>query len=131
VYIHLVRMTSRFVVLVLVSALLVPWVPSFLCARPGAPAMPCCKTDGPCDLQMQANRCCAVEKGTAGPTGTAAVLTSAHLSAQARYPQLATVTEVVSADVVVAAHADGDRLWYPPAHDRSTSLFLRNAAILR
>jgi hypothetical protein len=130
-YILHMRTIGRLLAVLTVITLVSPWVPSLLCAQAAAGAMPCCRTQAPCDLQIQSNRCCTVERGTAAPAGSTAVLTSSYASAHVRYPQLATVDHTLSEDAVASAHPDGDRLWYPPSHDRSTPLFLRNAAILR
>jgi hypothetical protein len=130
-YIQRMRTAGRLFTILTVVALVSPWAPALLCARPGAGAMPCCKTEAPCDFQMQANRCCSIGQAAAAPAGTAGTPANSALSVLSRPSQVA-VVDLASPDGSDGLRPPGrDRLWYPPAHDRSPSLFLRNASILR
>ena len=131
-YIHCMRTTIRLLAALTVAALMSPLVPTLVCASAGTPAMPCCRTDAPCDLQLQSSRCCTVQRGTATPqAGTAGVESASHLRGTARPTEAATLESGHPENAPAPAHHDGQRLWYPPAHDRSASLYLRNASILR
>ncbi len=130
-YIDGMRTAGRLLAILIAVALVSPWVPSLLCARPGAIAMPCCTTQGPCGSQMQTNRCCSVERGPVVPAGDAGIQTNSPGSGTTRHPLPATVDGAASDGAEVLAHLGGHRLWYPSAHGRSPSLFLRHAAILR
>jgi hypothetical protein len=125
------RTAGRILAILTVVALLLPWAPPILCARAGAAAMPCCKTQAPCDFQVKTNGCCSLERGPVAPAGTAGIQANSLGSSLVRQPQLATVDHATLENAGVLTPLGGDRLWYPPAHDRSASLFLRNASILR
>ncbi len=130
-YIRRMRPSGRLFAVLTVVALVSPWAPALLCARPGDGAMPCCKTEAPCDFQMQANRCCSIGQAAAAPAGTAGIPANSALSGRGRPSQIAAV-DLGFPDGSDRLRPPGrDRLWYPPAHDRSPSLFLRNASILR
>ena len=130
-YIRRMRTAGRLLAVLTVAALLSPWVPSVLCARPGKAAMPCCKTQAPCRSQMGANGCCSVERAPAAPGGSPGTPAPPAASGQAKRAQ------PVHADRLAADLSSGfdqartERLWYPPAHDRSAPVFLRNVSILR
>jgi hypothetical protein len=131
-YIHCMKTTARLLAALTVATLLSPLVPTLLCASPGTPAMACCRTAAPCDLQMQSGRCCAVQRGTAAPqAGPAGVETSSQVRVSTQKTQAALAGPGHTVDAPVLAPRPVQRLWYPPAHDRSPSLYLRNASILR
>jgi hypothetical protein len=130
-YIHGMRMAARFATILTVVALVSPWVPALLCARPGAETMPCCKTQAPCHFQMTARGCCSIERAPATPGGAAGTLPPPSGSEQIQRPRPAHV-DLLDGDLVARfVFTRVNRLWYPPAHDDSAPLFLRNVSILR
>lgn len=111
-------------------ALLTAGGPALYCAQAAAHAMPCCKTSTPCDLGMKAGPFCTLDPAPGSPEKTAAAgIRSAASGPDKRPPAAALETAAPAGGLLALARAD--RLWYPPAHDGSPPLFLRNASILR
>jgi len=80
---------------------------------------------------MGANSCCSVERAPATPGGPPGIPASQAGSGQAKRAQ-PVHDERLAADLASGFdQARADRLWYPPAHDRSAPVFLRNVSILR
>ena len=130
-YIHGVMTANRFCVGLTLLALLVAGGPALYCAQPGAAAMPCCKPSTHCDLGMKANACCVLDPTPASPerTADAQVPSTGFHSLQRLQPATAGGAAPAVSGPVALLRAE--RLGYPPAHDASTPLFLRNASILR
>jgi hypothetical protein len=111
-------------------ALLAAGGPALYCVQAAAHAMPCCKTSTPCDLGMNAGACCTLDPAPGSPEKTAAAGVRSAASGPDRRPPAAALETAAPAGGPLAP-ARADRLWYPPAHDGSPPLFLRNASIRR
>jgi len=80
---------------------------------------------------MKTNGCCSVERAPAAPGGPPGTPAPQAGSGQAKRAQ-PVHDERLAADLASSFdQARADRLWYPPAHDRSAPVFLRNVSILR
>lgn len=111
-------------------ALLTAGGPALYCSQAAAHTMPCCKTSPHCDLGMKAAACCTVEPASASPGKTISGQATSGSSLSGKRP-LASVPESEASGVAVRPVSRDGRLWYPPPHDGSPALFLRNASILR
>lgn len=120
------RILSGLTVLALLSA----GGPALYCAQATAHSMPCCKTSARCDLGMKAASCCTVEPGSASPEKSTAGQTMSGSTLSGKRPHAAAPESEASGGAVRVVARDG-RLWYPPPHDGSPALHLRNASILR
>jgi len=77
---------------------------------------------------MKANGCCSVERAPAAPGGSPGTPAPPAGSGQAQLVH----DDRLAADLSSGFNqARAERLWYPPAHDRSAPVFLRNVSILR
>ena len=124
------RTVGRILSGVAVVALLAAGGPALYCSQATAHAMPCCKTSSHCDPGMKAAACCTVEPASTSPGKTIAGQTTSDSSLSGKRP-LAAAQESEASGVAVRHVARDGRLWYPPPHDGSPALFLRNASILR
>jgi hypothetical protein len=93
--------------------------------------MPCCKTQAPCDVQMQKDRCCSLERGPLSPTSATGIQAGATGASPNRSEKLATIVPSVHEDASGHARFADQRLWYLSPRDRSAPLYLRHSSILR
>lgn len=112
-----------------VVALLGAGSPALYCSQATARTMPCCKTAAHCDLGMKAAACCTVEPASASPGKTIAGQTASGSSLSGKRPLAAAPESEASGGGVRPVARDG-RLWYPPPHDGSPAIYLRNTSIL-
>ena len=129
-YIDGMRILGRILSLVTAVALRAAGGPALYCAQASMHSMPCCRTSARCDLGMKAAACCTVEPSSAFPGKTIAGQTTSGSSLSGKRPLAAAPESEASAGAVRPVARDG-RLWYPPPHDGSPALYLRNASILR
>lgn len=124
------RVLGRILSGVAVLALLAAGGPALYCSQAAAHTMPCCKTPVRCDLGMKAAACCTVEPASDSPGKTIAGQITSGSSLTGKRAHAAASGSEASGDVIRPDASDG-RLWYPPPHDGSPALYIRNASILR
>jgi len=127
VYIQNMRRAARSLLILTVLAVVCPLVPVLACGQAGG--MPCCRPSVPCDLGIGTGECCRTMSAPAGSVPPGGATQSANPGPLLRVHGPSPIS--VDATPHAVAVLGFNRLWFPPHHDDSTPLFLRNASILR
>ena len=104
-----------------------PLVPALACGQTGD--MPCCRPSVPCDLGIGTGHCCRTVSASSSSEPIKGVMQPADPGRLQQSHGSSPFSDDVTSHLATVLRFD--RQWFPPSHDDSTPLFLRNASILR